>query len=257
MSGVAVVGSISVDLTAYGSPLPRPGETVIADSFSMVLGGKGANQALAAVRAGAPTYMVGAVGDDVFRELVLGTLTAEGVDTGAVQVVDGSTGVAHIRVDTTSGENNIAIIGNANFRLTPDVAAAELRRLADRVSVVLVQLEAPLETVVRIAEVCRELGLALVLDPAPARPLPDAVWGGVAVVTPNETEAQVLTGVSVLDRESAERAAGWFLTRGVDTVVITLAERGAVVVRSGSVVELPAHQVEAVDSTAAGDAFAG
>ncbi len=257
MSGVAVVGSISVDLTAYGSPLPRPGETVIADSFTMVLGGKGANQALAAVRAGAATFMVGAVGDDLFRGLVLGTLVDEGVDTGAVQVVDGSTGVAHIRVDTASGENNIAIIGNANFRLTPDRAEAELRGLADRVSVVLVQLEAPLESVVRIAEVCRGLGLSLVLDPAPARELPDAVWAGVAVVTPNETEAEILTGVSVVDADSAERAAAWFLDRGVDTVVITLAERGAMVVRAGSVEELPAHRVEAVDSTAAGDAFAG
>lgn len=257
MGGVAVLGSISADLTAYGSPLPRPGETVIADGFSMVLGGKGANQAIAARRAGAEVFMVGAVGDDLFRDLTLGALQAEGVDVAGVEVRAGATGIAHIRVDTATGENDIAIVPNANHEVTPDRAAAALRLLADRVGVVLVQLESPLVTVVRVAEVARELGLTLVLDPAPAAPLPDALWRGVSVVTPNETEAEVLTGIAVHDRASAERAARWFLDRGVETVVITRGPDGVVVGRSDGVEEIPTFAVTAIDTTAAGDAFAG
>ncbi len=257
MSGVAVMGSISADLTVFGSPLPRPGETVIADSFSMVLGGKGANQALAAVRAGAPVFMIGAVGDDVFRDLTLSTLQAEGVDVSGVEIRPGHTGIAHIRVDSATGQNDIAIVPNANHEITPDRAAQSLRDLAGRVSVVLVQLETPLATVLRVAETCRELGLTLVLDPAPAAELPVDTWQGVSVVTPNETEAEQLTGVAVTDQRSAERSAQWFLDRGVQTVIITRGEHGVVVAQADGSQEIPGFRVAAVDSTAAGDAFAG
>jgi ribokinase len=141
--GVAVVGSISADLTVFGSPLPRSGETVIADAFAITLGGKGANQALAAVRAGVPTFLVGAVGDDLFRTITLDALTGEGVDTAGVAVLDTSTGIAHIRVDTGTGDNDIAIVPGANGQVTSAMAAARLRQLADRVGVVLLQLEIP------------------------------------------------------------------------------------------------------------------
>jgi ribokinase len=255
--GVAVVGSISADLTVFAHPLPRPGETVIAEAFSMVLGGKGANQALAAVRAGARTFMVGAVGDDVFRELTLDTLTGEGIDTSAVQVVDGNTGIAHIRVDTATGQNDIAVVPNANHRLLPDAVERSLRDLAGEVSVVLIQLEIPLPVVIRVIETCRVLGLQLIVDPAPAQPLPSDAWRGVAVVVPNETEAEVLTGIRTGDRESAERAGRWFLDRGVQTAMITLAERGLLIIDGETVSEHPAFSVEAIDTTAAGDAFAG
>ena len=257
MSGVAVMGSISADLTVFGTPLPRPGETVLAEAFSMVLGGKGANQAIGAARAGAEVFMIGAVGDDLFRELTLSALTAEAIDTSAVSVLDGHTGIAHIRVDTVTGQNDIAIVANANARVTADRAEAALRSLAGRVSVVLVQLETPVATVVRTAEVCRELGLTLVLDPAPALILADAVWRGVSVVTPNETEAEVLTGIPVSDRDSGTRAAQWFLDRGVETVVITRGEHGVLVARAAGVEEIASFTVNAVDTTAAGDAFAG
>ena len=255
-AGVAVVGSISVDLTAYASPLPRPGETVLAD-FAMGLGGKGANQAIAACRAGAPTTMIGVVGDDTFGRLALDALVAEGVHTGTVSVIDGATGVAHIRVDSATGQNDIAVSPQANAALTADRAEQALRAVADRVGVVLVQLETPLDTVRRVAELCLDLELALILDPAPAQPLPEAVWAGVAVVTPNETEAAVLTGSPVTDPVSAVTAGRWFLNRGVGVAVITLGARGAVVVRSdGSDVCVP-FSVAAVDTTAAGDAFSG
>jgi ribokinase len=255
--GVAVVGSINADLAAFGSPLPRPGETVIGSDFSLVLGGKGANQAIAAARAGAPTYMVGAVGEDMFRELTLATLALEGVDVSAVQITDGSTGIAHIRVDAVSGQNDIMIIPNANHRLTPDDVQASLAELRDRVSVVLVQLEIPLPVVQRVAEVCQAWELQLVLDPAPAQPIPAAVWPGVSVVKPNELEAEVLTGIHITDQSSAQLAARWFHERGVGTVVITEGERGALVIGPDGVRDYPAFPVTPVDTTAAGDAFSG
>jgi ribokinase len=252
-----VVGSISADLTAFGSPLPRPGETVIADSFAITLGGKGANQALAAARAGVPTFLVGAVGDDLFRELTLDALTAEGVHTEAVAVVAGSTGIAHIRVDARSGQNDIAIVPGANGEVAPQQATAQLHELADRIEVVLLQLEIPLDTVVACARRAKELGCVVILDPAPARPLPDEIWPLVDVVTPNETEAEVLTGVRVGDHDSAVAAGRWFVDRGAGAAIITMAERGVVIVRGDGVRTHPAFPVEPVDTTAAGDAFAG
>lgn len=257
MGHLVVVGSISMDLTVFGSPLPRPGETVIADRFSMVLGGKGANQAVAAARAGASTAMVGAVGQDIFAGLALDELRADAVAVDSVAAVPGSTGIAHIRVDAATGENDIAIVPEANASLTAERVESELRRLADSRPVVLVQLEIPLTAVLAAARTCAELGLCLVLDPAPAQPLPDQVWAGVHVVCPNETEAQTLTGVRVSDVASAERAARWFLERGVERVVLTRGGRGTVVVTDRGTTDLPAFPVVPVDTTAAGDAFAG
>jgi ribokinase len=257
MGGVAVVGSINVDLTVYASPLPRPGETVVADHFSMVLGGKGANQALAAVRAGASTFMVGAVGDDHFGELAQSALVEAGVDTAQVMVVDGDTGVAHIRVDSATAQNDIAIVAGANARLSPDGVEQALRSLSEQVSVVLLQLEIPVVVVQRVASLCPELGMDLILDPAPALMLPAEVWSGVFLAKPNEHEAAMITGVAVNDRVSAEHAGRWFLDHGVQIAVVTLGDRGAVVVERDGVTELPAHPVRAVDTTAAGDAFTG
>jgi ribokinase len=257
VGGVAVVGSINADLTAYTSPLPRPGETLLGEHFDLVLGGKGANQAVAAVRAGAPTYLVAAVGDDLFRSLTMDMLTAEGIDTSAVQVLAGHTGIAHIRVDTTTGQNDIVVVPNANHRLAPEQAAEAVRALQDRIAVVLVQLEIPLPVVIRVAEVCRELGLTLILDPAPAQPLPDEIWPMVSVVKPNELEAEVLTGIAVDDAITAEWAGHWFLDRGAQAAVITMAERGVLVVDATAVRTYPAFQVQPVDTTSAGDAFAG
>jgi ribokinase len=256
-TGIAVVGSINADVTAFGSPLPRPGETVIGNDFSLVLGGKGANQAIAAVRAGAPTYMIGAVGDDQFGDLTLTALAAESVDTTAVRITPGATGIAHIRVDALTGQNNIMIIPNANYRLTPDDVESSLTELRDRVSVVLVQLEVSLSVVQRVAEVCHTCDLRLILDPAPAQPLPSEVWRGVSVVKPNELEVNVLTGIAVTDRRSAERSGRWFIDRGAAVAMITRGERGAILIGPDGVAEYSAFPVTPVDTTAAGDAFSG
>jgi ribokinase len=257
MGGVAVVGSINFDLTAYASPLPRPGETVVAERFSMVLGGKGANQALAAVRAGAPTFLVGAVGSDHFGELAQAALNESGVDTAYLMEVDGETGVAHIRVDTATAQNDILVVPGANDHLSPDRVEPALRSLRDQVSVVLMQLEIPVAVVQRVASLCPELSMKLILDPAPPRPVPTEVWPGVFLAKPNEHEAAIITGTAVADRVSAEHAGRWFLDQGVSVAVVTLGDRGVVVVERGGVTALPAYPVRAVDTTAAGDAFVG
>jgi ribokinase len=257
-SGVVVIGSISADVTVFTKRLPAPGETVLGESLSLVLGGKGANQAVAAARAGAPTSIVGCVGSDLFRDLVLDSLTAEGVDTSAVATLAGPTGVAHIRVDS-NGENDIVVVPLANAGLTTERVEAALPQVAASAAVLLLQLEVPYDTAQRAARLGRELGLTVVLDPAPAptTPFDEAFWSTVDVVTPNETEAQIITGIDVTDAESAERAGRWFVDRGVGRAVVTRSAHGATTVTRDGVTEHPPYQVRSVDSTAAGDAFAG
>ena len=257
-NGVVVVGSISADVTVFTKRLPAPGETVLGESLSMVLGGKGANQAVAAARAGAPTSIVGCVGSDPFRDLVLHSLTAEGVDTTAVTTLSGATGVAHIRVDA-SGENDIVVVPLANAGLTPDRVENALSRVTEGAAVLLLQLETPYDTVQRAAGLAHERGLTVVVDPAPAPTIPfdDAFWSTVDVVTPNETEARIVTGIAVTDPESAELAGRWFVDRGVGRAVVTRAAHGATTVTPDGVTHYPPYRVTAVDTTAAGDAFAG
>jgi ribokinase len=225
----------------------------------MVLGGKGSNQAVAAARAGARTSMVGCVGSDPFRDIALEGLLAEGVDATGVAVLDGATGVAHIRVDA-SGENDIVVVPLANARLTPDHVVAALEDVDDPAdSVLLLQLEVPHDAVRQAARLGCERGFTVVVDPAPAptTPFDDSFWSDVDVVTPNETEARLITGVAVTDVASAERAGRWFVERGVTRAVVTLAAQGAVVVTPDDVTHLAPYPVRAVDTTAAGDAFAG
>ena len=256
-SRVIVVGSITADATAFSRRLPMPGETVIGDSFTLVLGGKGANQALAAARAGAAATMIGCVGDDLFRDLVLDGLRDGDVDTHGVTSVAGPTGVAHIRVDVATGQNDIVIVPLANSSLTPELAERQLRAVASKGDVLLLQLETPLETALRAAAIGRELGMTVVLDPAPAATLPDEIWSFIDVVTPNESEASVLTGIAVRDLDTAVLAGQWFLDRGVHKALITLGEKGVVEVNETGVLSRPAIAVDVVDTTAAGDAFAG
>jgi ribokinase len=254
---VVVVGSISVDLTVAASPLPRPGETVVGSRFTTVLGGKGANQAVSAARAGARTTMVGAVGNDPFAALALDALRDEHVDVAWVAEVEGATGVAHIRVDSRTGENDIVYVPEANGALTAARVEESLTAAAPNSPVVLLQLETPLEVVLATARTCAALGLRLALDPAPASALPEEVWAGVWLACPNETEAEVITGTRVNDVRSAERAARWFLERGVRQVVVTRGGRGTVVVGPSGTTDIPAFGITPVDTTAAGDAFAG
>ncbi|PPF45346.1 ribokinase [Pseudoclavibacter sp. AY1F1] len=255
-TGVLVVGSVSADLTAFSSRAPEPGETLRGESFSLALGGKGANQAVAAARAGAPTAFIACVGDDTFGAMVVGELTAAGVKVEGVRTVAGETGIAHIRVDST-GENSIVIVPGANDALDEAVVLQGIRDAAASSSVLLTQLETPARLTASILRTARDAGLTTILDPAPAAALNDEVWSLVDVVTPNETEARMLTGTVVDSEESAVDAARWFLERGVGAVLITRGGAGTTLVTAERVETFPVLEVEAVDTTAAGDAFAG
>ena len=255
-TGVVVIGSVSADVTTFSERLPARGETVLGEEFTLLLGGKGANQAVASGRAGVTTSFVGCVGDDLFHDLVVDGLSAAGVDLTHLRTVPGPTGVAHIRVDA-SAQNDIVVVPLANAQLSAEQIDAALEDLASTSSVLLTQLETPVALTAHIAARGHELGYTVILDPAPAADLPVEVWRNVDIVTPNETEASLITGIDVTDPASAEQAGRWFLAHGVGAAVITLAVQGSVVVTSDGAFFGPALPIEAVDTTAAGDAYTG
>jgi len=253
---IVVVGSSNTDMIVKLPHLPKPGETVSGGAFSTAAGGKGANQAVAAARAGAAVSLVARVGDDSFGEQAIAGFVGDGIDVSHVVRNPASpSGVALIFVDD-GGENCIAVAPGANATLTPeDVDAA--KGLITGADVLVMQLETPIESVERAAALAREHGVRVILNPAPARPLSDEILGNVSILTPNESEAEMLTGVQVEDDESAAAAARALVARGVDTVILTLGSRGAFVFESDSGELVPSFEVQAVDTTAAGDVFNG
>lgn len=254
---VIVVGSISVDVTTFSERVPERGETILGDEFTLVLGGKGGNQAIAAGRAGAPSHMVGVVGNDVFGDVVRSGLEEASVDTAFVREVAGvGTGVAHIRVDA-AGENDIVMVPRANNELSDADIDRAFEAVGSRCAVMLTQLETPHTLTRHAVERARREGVKVVLDPAPAHELDEDIWASVNYVTPNETEARLLTGIDITNKDQAIAAGRWFTDRGTGCALITLAGDGAVAVTADDVVLFPPIRVEVVDTTAAGDAFAG
>lgn len=251
---VTVVGSLNMDLVVRAPRLPGPGETIIGGEFLTLPGGKGANQAVAAARLGVQVALVGRVGRDAFAGPLLDNLDAAGVDhTFVRQDPEAATGVALIVVDA-GGQNSIVVASGANMRLSPaDVDAA--RAAIAAADVLLLQLESPLETVARAAEVARAHGVRVILNPAPARALPAALLAQVDVLVPNESETALLANRAVTSPAEAEAAATALRGLGVETVILTLGERGALLAREGGSTHVPAFQVTPVDTTAAGDAF--
>jgi ribokinase len=256
MGGVIVLGSANTDLTVRVERLPRPQETVTNGELGVSYGGKGANQALAALRAAAETRLIARIGRDDFGERLLEHLTQSGLP-GEFLLRDETepAGVALIGVDR-EGTNQIMVAPGSNRRLTPQ----DLRRL-DRSfrdgSVFLTQLETPLETVQYGLRAAREAGLFTVLDPAPYRELPQELYSLLDLITPNEGEATDLTGIEVHSPEAAREAGRVLLGRGCGAAMITLGARGALFCRGEEAELIPAHSVRSVDTVAAGDAFNG
>lgn len=253
---IVVVGSINTDLVAVTKRIPVVGETVIGSDFQIHPGGKGANQAVAIARLGYPVCLIGCLGDDAFGAGLRSSLSDAGVDVSSVSTIDGASGVAVIVV-SERGENTIVLSPGANARVTPAAIDANLSVLRGA-SMVLTQLEIPLETVVHLAEVCAREGVPLVLDPAPAMELPPALLKNVAWFTPNQTEAAFyLSGeMSHATRHSPAEMADTFLAKGCQGVVLKMGSQGAYVAGEVGVgAFVPAFPVHAIDSTAAGDAF--
>ncbi len=253
---IVVVGSINMDLVARMARLPRPGETVHGQSFQTIPGGKGANQAVAVARLGVRVTLIGRVGDDSFGETLLRSLAGHSVATEQVLVTpECSSGVALIGVDE-DGANSITVVAGANGRLTvQDIESrAAVIQSADAL---IVQLETPLDTVTAALRIAKDAGVRTILDPAPApsSPLPPEVMA-VDVISPNQTEAELLTGIVVDDLASAERAARRLRELGAREVALKLGRWGAMLCDAeGRIEHVSAVEVEVVDTTAAGDAF--
>ncbi|MFF7709349.1 ribokinase [Pseudomonas sp. NPDC007930] len=253
---ILVIGSLNMDLVVRTARLPGPGETVHGEGFATLPGGKGANQAVAAARAGAEVAMVGRVGSDGYGEQLRQGLQADGIDCQAVGVAEGlPSGLAMIQVDHAS-QNSIVIVAGGNGALTPaHIDAAE--GLLARCTVLVCQLEVPQAVVGHALQRAHALGKTVILNPAPASALPAAWYAWVDYLIPNETEAALLAGVPVSDRASAEAAASALLARGPRQVLVTLGAQGVLQVNAAGARHYPAQAVQARDTTAAGDAFIG
>jgi ribokinase len=253
---LVIVGSINTDLVVHTPQFPVPGETRLGSGFQQFPGGKGANQAVAAARLGARVALVGKVGRDAFGQRMLANLQQEEVGTTYVtQHPEAASGVALITVND-EGQNTIVVAPGANYELRPTDLDQALP-LLEEAALLVVQLEIPLPTVVYLLAWAHQRGKRVVLNPAPALSLPAAVYRDLFVLTPNETEAEALTGIAVHDADSAWAAAQVLHARGVQNVVVTLGAQGAFLYTHTYTGLVPAPHVQAVDTTAAGDVFTG
>jgi len=253
MNQILVVGSLNADLVVRAPRFPQPGETISGEDLQVIPGGKGANQAVAAARLGANVSMLGRVGKDNFGDLLLDNLNQNKVDSTFIQRDDSSTGTAIIVVDS-SGQNSIVLSPGANGKVTlADVNSVSF----PNGGLLLLQLEIPTETVLRAAQHAHERGTRVILNPAPAKALPDELIALVDFIIPNETELSLLTDQKVHDIASAKSAAKDLLGRGVKNVIVTLGSKGALLVNTETSTHVDAFKVDVVDTTAAGDAFIG
>ena len=251
---VVVVGSSNTDMAVRAAHLPKPGETILGGEFLMAAGGKGANQAVAAARLGAAVTFIARVGRDDLGDQALAGLRRERINVDHVsRDPRARSGVALITV-ADNGENSITVAPGANALLRP-AHIKRARRAFSGCGPLLVQLETPIDTVTTAVELARQSGMPVILNPAPAQLLPESLLRKVSIITPNETEAEWLTGVRVTDNASAARAAEALLASGISTVIITLGARGAFVAAPDGSRLVPGFKVKTTDTTAAGDVF--
>lgn len=253
---IAVIGSSNTDMVVRTSHIPRPGETVMGGDFIMCAGGKGANQAVTVARLGGRVYFVAKLGRDVFGQQSRKAFEKDGVYVDYVTFHESqASGVALISVDD-NGENCIVVAPGANYYLGSEEIAKATNCIIDA-EIILMQLEIPLSTVIEVAALSQKHGKKLILNPAPARELPEAVLNGLYLITPNSTEVEMLTGIKVSDEESCEVAASVLKSRGVQNVIITLGEKGAYVSTDEYTGIVQTEKVKVVDTTGAGDIFNG
>lgn len=253
---LVVLGSINADHILNLESFPTPGETVTGSHYQVAFGGKGANQAVAAGRSGADIAFIACTGDDDIGERIRKQLQVDRIDIAPVSAVAGeSTGVALIFVNG-EGENVIGIHAGANAALSTALVEAQSEHIAEA-DVLLMQLESPLDSVLLAAQIAHQNKTTVVLNPAPARALPDTLLSLVDIITPNETEAEKLTGVRVENDDDAAKAAQVLHAKGIDTVIITLGSRGVWASVKGEGRRVPGFKVQAIDTIAAGDTFNG
>ena len=256
MKKIIVIGSCNTDMVVRSKRIPVPGETILGGKFMMNPGGKGANQAVAAARLGGDVTFIARVGDDMFGRQSVELYKNEGIDTRYITTdPTEDSGVALIMVDE-KGENCISVASSANDTLKrPQVDAA--KSILHEGDIMLMQLETPLPTIEYAARIASERGLKVILNPAPARELPESLLRNLYMIIPNETEASLMSGINITDIKTAREAADAIAAKGVDIVVITMGKRGALVKNGNDCELVPTFKADAVDTTAAGDTFCG
>ncbi|HEX2963735.1 MAG TPA: ribokinase [Ignavibacteriales bacterium] len=254
--GVLVVGSANMDMVVVCEDFPKPGETILGRQFGMFAGGKGANQAVCSAKLGGKTFFVGKMGNDMFRDKLSQNMQTDGVRLEYL-LIDKTepTGIALITVNGY-GQNEIVVVSGSNMKLSPEDIKQNEEAFSQS-GVVITQLEIPLETVVETARIAKKHGSMFILNPAPARRLPDELLKMVDYITPNEIELGMLSGIPVIDSDSAALASRRLIDMGVKNVIVTLGSKGALLVNSQKSELFSAREVDVVDSTAAGDAFNG
>ncbi len=253
---IVVVGSSNSDLIIKAERIPKPGETIMGGKFYQAAGGKGANQAVAAARAGGNVNFIACIGNDVFGEEALKGFKKDNINTDHVFVdKDEASGIALILIDK-NGENSIAVASGANLSLDEEKLLIAKEAIYNS-SVLLMQLETPIETIESAASIASANGVQVILNPAPAHPLSDELLKKLTIITPNETEAEMLTGVPVNNLEGAQKAADFLLQKGVEIIIITLGTKGAFFATNNESQLVKGFTVEAQDTTAAGDTFNG
>lgn len=255
MSKIVVVGSLNMDLVIKTDKIPRMGETVLGKDFMTSPGGKGANQAVAAARLGGEIFMVGCVGDDIFGHDLIKNLQFNDINVDNVKVCKGiSTGIAVITVK--DGDNCIILSSGANFEIAEDDIEKN-EELIKRSNIVIVQLEIPLDVVRKTIETAKKHNVKVILNPAPARQLSDELLSNIDIITPNEFETEIITGIRPDTPENIEQAINYFKSKGIGQVVITLGKDGVIYNNKDKIIHKEVTKVEVVDTTAAGDSFTG
>jgi ribokinase len=254
-SKIIVIGSANTDMVVKAAKLPLPGETVMGGKFFMNAGGKGANQAVAAARLGGNVTLVTKVGNDIFGKQTVEGLQKDHINTDYIFIDDEAPSGTALIILNQEGENSIVVAPGANANLLPsDIEKVE--EVSDA-EIILMQLEIPLETIEFVAKKAKANNQKIIINPAPAQSLSDELLNGLFLITPNETEANLLTGITVIDEETASQAAKIFLNKGVENVIITLGKEGAYFENATLKLKIPAPIVKALDTTAAGDTFSG
>lgn len=258
MGKIVVIGSSNTDMVVTTPKIPVPGETILGNDFSIIGGGKGANQAVAAARAGGNVTFVAKVGNDDFGRNAVTGYKSDNIDTSYICIDSVKpSGIAIIIVEEGSGQNSIVVAGGSNKSLSiDDIKSAE--KLISEADVILIQLEIPLDVVEFSLKLAKKYGIKTILNPAPAQPLSDELLGLVDIITPNESESQILTGINPLSDEDVKKAAAKLLEKVNESVVVTLGSQGVYFVsKNGENGFVPTTKVDAVDTTAAGDVFNG
>ncbi len=256
MSKVLVIGSYNVGLTVFGQAIPRIHETVMGDHFDMGPGGKGSNQAIAMARLGANVTFLAQIGDDIFGKAAMELFNKEGIDTSYIKTDTSSHTGAGIIFVNKDKHNCIAVAPGANYNLSPETLD-DANDLFVKNDYLLMQLETPLATVYHAVEKGKRNNMTVVLNPAPARKIDNKYLAMIDILTPNETEAEVITGIKVVDSQSAVKAGEKLVSQGVGTVIITLGGQGSVLVNSQGSTHFATYDVTPVDTTGAGDAYNG